>query len=77
MAPMTRDRAGDAEVPVSMTVTYYVQRASAGMIITEGSQVSPQGVGYVHTPGIYSAAQVAGWKEVTDAVHRAGGRIFI
>lgn len=77
MAPMTRSRAGDADVPVSQTVTYYVQRASAGMIITEGSQVSPQGVGYMHTPGIYSAAQVAGWKKVTDAVHRAGGRIFI
>ncbi len=77
MAPMTRSRAGDADVPVSMTVTYYVQRASAGMIITEGSQVSQQGVGYMHTPGIYSAAQVAGWKKVTDAVHRAGGRIFI
>ena len=67
MAPMTRSRAGDADVPVSLTVTYYVQRASAGMIITEGSQVSPQGVGYMHTPGIYSAAQVAGWKKVTDA----------
>ncbi len=77
MAPMTRNRAGEADVPVSLTVTYYVQRASAGMIITEGSQVSPQGVGYVHTPGIYSEAQVAGWKKVTDAVHRAGGRIFI
>lgn len=77
MAPMTRCRAGDADVPVSLMVTYYVQRASAGMIITEGSQVSPQGVGYMHTPGIYSAAQVAGWKMVTDAVHQASGRIFI
>ena len=77
MAPMTRNRAGDAEVPASLAVTYYVQRASAGLIITEGSQVSPQGVGYVHTPGIYSEAQVAGWKKVTEAVHQAGGRIFI
>lgn len=77
MAPMTRNRAGDADVPVPLTATYYVQRASAGLIITEGSQVSPQGVGYVHTPGIYSEAQAAGWKKVTDAVHRAGGRIFI
>lgn len=77
MAPMTRSRAGEANVPGPMAVTYYVQRASAGLIITEGSQVSPQGVGYVRTPGIYSAAQVAGWKKVTDAVHRAGGRIFI
>ncbi|HEY3361006.1 MAG TPA: alkene reductase [Methanosarcina sp.] len=77
MAPMTRSRAGEADVPVSLMITYYVQRASAGMIITEGSQVSPQGVGYMHTPGIYSAAQVAGWKKVTDAIHRAGCRIFI
>jgi N-ethylmaleimide reductase len=77
MAPMTRNRAGDADVPVLLTVTYYVQRASAGMIITEGSQVSPQGVGYVHTPGISSAAQVAGWKKIAEAVHQADGRIFI
>ena len=77
MAPMTRSRAGEGNVPGPMAVTYYVQRASAGLIITEGSQVSPQGIGYVRTPGIYSAAQVAGWKKVTDAVHRAGGRIFI
>jgi N-ethylmaleimide reductase len=77
MAPMTRSRAGEGDVPGPLTVTYYVQRASAGLIITEGSQISPQGVGYVRTPGIYSAAQVAGWKKVTDAVHRAGGRIFI
>lgn len=54
MAPMTRNRAGDADVPVPLMVTYYVQRDSAGLIITEGSQVSPQGVGYTHTPGIYS-----------------------
>jgi len=77
MAPLTRNRAGYADVPIPLMVTYYVQRASAGMIITEGSQVSPQGVGYIHTPGIYSAAQVAGWKKVKDAVHQAGGRIFI
>lgn len=77
MAPMTRSRAGAADVPGPLTVTYYEQRASAGLIITEGSQVSPQGVGYMHTPGIYSEAQVAGWKQVTDAVHRAAGRIFI
>jgi N-ethylmaleimide reductase len=77
MAPMTRSRAGDADVPVSLMVTYYVQRASAGIIITEGSQVSPQGVGFMHTPGIYSTAQIAGWKNVTDAVHQASGRIFI
>lgn len=77
MAPMTRSRAVDADVPGPMTVTYYVQRASAGLIISEGSQVSPQGVGYIHTPGIYSADQVAGWQKVTNAVHQAGGKIFI
>ncbi|SMB85012.1 NADH:flavin oxidoreductase/NADH oxidase [Hymenobacter roseosalivarius DSM 11622] len=78
MAPMTRSRANnDGNVPTASTAEYYRQRASAGLIITEGSQVSPQGVGYVFTPGIHSAAQVAGWKKVTDAVHAAGGRIFI
>jgi N-ethylmaleimide reductase len=77
MAPMTRSRAGYADTPVSLMATYYVQRVSAGMIITEGSQVSSQGVGFMHTPGIYSAAQVAGWKKVTVPVHKAGGRIFI
>ncbi|WP_460613375.1 MULTISPECIES: alkene reductase [Hymenobacter] len=78
MAPMTRSRAtNEATVPTESVVKYYVQRASAGLIITEGSQVSPQGVGYINTPGIYSEEQVAGWKKVTDAVHAAGGRIFI
>ena len=78
MAPMTRSRANnEGNVPTDSTVEYYRQRASAGLIITEGSQVSQQGVGYVNTPGIYSEAQVAGWKKVTDAVHAAGGRIFI
>ena len=78
MAPMTRSRANnEGNVPTDSTVEYYRQRASAGLLITEGSQVSQQGVGYVNTPGIYSEAQVAGWKKVTDAVHAAGGRIFI
>ncbi|UOG73626.1 alkene reductase [Hymenobacter tibetensis] len=78
MAPMTRSRANnDGNVPTDSTVEYYVQRASAGLIITEGSQISQQGVGYIYTPGIYSDAQVAGWKKVTDAVHAAGGRIFM
>jgi len=78
MAPMTRSRAdNEAHKPVDMHVEYYVQRATAGLIITEGSQVSEQGVGYINTPGIYSEEQVAGWKKVTDAVHEAGGRIFI
>lgn len=77
MAPMTRSRATNPEnVATDSVVTYYVQRATAGLIITEGTQVSPQGVGYINTPGIYSEAQVAAWKKVTDAVHAAGGRIF-
>ncbi|MBC6610403.1 alkene reductase [Hymenobacter sp. BT507] len=78
MAPMTRSRATNPEhVATDSVVEYYVQRASAGLIITEGSQVSEQGVGYINTPGIYSQEQVAAWKKVTDAVHAAGGRIFI
>src|ERR1700694_1716872 len=76
MAPMTRGRALDGNVPNPHAATYYAQRASAELIVTEATQVSPQGVGYIRTPGIHSAAQVAGWKTVTDAVHRAGGRIF-
>ena len=59
------------------TATYYAQRASAGLIVTEATQVSPQGVGYPGTPGIHSDAQVAGWRQVTDAVHARGGRIFL
>src|SRR6202050_5143375 len=76
MAPMTRNRAGAGNVPGAMNVTYYAQRASAGLIVTEGTQVSPRGQGYAATPGIHSAEQVAGWKLVTQAVHAAGGRIF-
>lgn len=77
MAPLTRNRAGEGNVPRALNVEYYRQRASAGLIITEASQVSPQGVGYPATPGIHSDAQVAGWQQVTDAVHAEGGRIFI
>src|SRR3954471_4009055 len=77
MAPMTRSRAGQDFVPSALAPKYYAQRASAGLIVTEASQVSPQGVGYVHTPGIYSKEQVEGWKTVTEAVHKAGGRIFL
>ena len=77
MAPLTRNRAAAGNVPQDMNVEYYRQRATAGLIITEASQVSPQGEGYPSTPGIYSAEQVAGWKKVTDAVHQQGGRIFI
>jgi N-ethylmaleimide reductase len=77
MAPMTRNRADAAGVPVPMMAAYYAQRASGGLLITEAAQVSPQGQGYVNTPGIYTDAQVAGWRPVTDAVHAAGGRIFL
>ena len=78
MAPMTRDRADNPELaPTGLHAEYYAQRAGAGLIVTEGSQVSPQGVGYVHTPGIHSQAQIAGWKQVTEAVHAKGGRIFL
>jgi N-ethylmaleimide reductase len=77
MAPMTRSRAVAGNVPNPLAVTYYAQRASAGLIVTEATQVSPQGVGYIRTPGIHSAEQVAGWKRVTAAVHQAGGKIFL
>src|SRR6201996_6820485 len=77
MAPMTRNRAGTANAPTALNATYYAQRAGAGLIVAEGSQVSPQGVGYPGTPGIHSDEQIAGWKLVTDAVHAAGGRIFL
>lgn len=78
MAPMTRDRADNPELaPTELHADYYAQRASAGLIITEGSQISPQGAGYLFTPGIYSEAQIAGWRQVTDAVHEKDGRIFI
>jgi N-ethylmaleimide reductase len=77
MAPMTRCRAVGGNVPNPLSRLYYTQRASAGLIITEGSQVSPKGIGFIRTPGIYSAEQVAGWKKVTDAVHQTGGRIFL
>lgn len=77
MAPLTRSRAGQGDVPTSTVVEYYRQRASAGLIITEGSQVSTQGKGYMRTPGIFTSEQIAGWKHVTDAVHAEGGRIFL
>ncbi len=77
MAPLTRNRAGEGNVPQAMNVEYYRQRASAGLIISEGSQISPQGLGYPGTPGIYSDAQIEGWKHVTEAVHKEGGKIFL
>jgi N-ethylmaleimide reductase len=77
MAPMTRSRAlPEGNVPNPLAISYYVQRASAGLIITEATQVSPQGVGYIRTPGMHSPEQVEGWKQVTAAVHAAGGRIY-
>ncbi|WP_322514276.1 alkene reductase [Rhodopseudomonas palustris] len=78
MAPLTRNRAvPDGLVPSPLAAEYYGQRASAGLLITEASQVSQQGQGYQDTPGIYSAAQVEGWRKVTDEVHKRGGKIFI
>ena len=77
MAPLTRDRAGPGQVPTALMAEYYRQRASAGLIVTEASQVSATGQGYLDTPGIYSREQVAGWRAVTDAVHTEGGRIVI
>lgn len=77
MAPLTRNRAIDGLVPGPMTVEYYRQRATAGLIIAEASQISPMAQGYLDTPGIHTPAQVAAWRRVTDAVHAAGGKIVI
>jgi N-ethylmaleimide reductase len=76
MAPLTRMRAtAPGDVPNELMQEYYVQRASAGLVISEGTQISPEGKGYMDTPGIYNDEQVAGWRTITDAVHAAGGRI--
>ncbi|MGW1027936.1 alkene reductase [Streptomyces sp. NPDC002577] len=78
MAPMTRSRAyGAGQTPTDLMATYYAQRASAGLIVTEGTQPSPIGQGYPDTPGVHSAEQVAAWRKVTDAVHAEGGVIFL
>jgi N-ethylmaleimide reductase len=77
MAPLTRSRANKDDAPYELNVKYYGQRATAGLIISEATQISRQGKGYAYTPGIHSEAQVAGWKKVTDAVHAKGGRIFL
>lgn len=77
MAPLTRSRAGESRVPNDLMREYYTQRATAGLILTEATSVSPLGVGYAGTPGIWSGEQVAGWKKITKAVHKAGGRIFL
>ncbi|MEP3441823.1 MAG: alkene reductase [Sulfitobacter sp.] len=76
MAPLTRNRANDDGVPADLAATYYTQRASAGLIISEATQISAMGKGYIQTPGIYTDDHVAGWRKITDAVHAAGGRIF-
>lgn len=77
MAPLTRCRASEGRVPNALMAEYYTQRASAGLIFSEATSVTPMGVGYPDTPGIWSDAQVAGWKMVTDAVHKAGGKIIL
>ena len=77
MAPMTRSRAGPGDVPTSLALEYYRQRATAGLIVTEGTQPSANGKGYCRTPGIHSEAQIEGWRAITDAVHGVGARIVL
>ena len=77
MAPLTRCRAEPGRVPGELIAEYYAQRANAGLIISEATSVTPMGVGYPDTPGIWSAEQVQGWKKVTDAVHAKGGKIVL
>src|SRR3984885_16319922 len=77
MAPLTRMRAGAGNVPTALNAKYYAQRASAGLIIAEGTAVSQQGQGYPSAPGIYTDDQIQGWRLVTDAVHSKGGRVFL
>jgi len=78
MAPLTRRRALEPELAANdLIAEYYVQRASAGLLISEGSQISPEGYGYTCSPGCYTDVQIAGWKKVTKAVHDAGGKIFL
>jgi len=77
MAPLTRSRAGAERIPNALMAEYYAQRATAGLIVTEATVVSPMGIGYADTPGIWSDGQIEGWRLTTEAVHRAGGRIFL
>lgn len=77
MAPLTRSRSGDKRIPNALMARYYTQRASAGLIISEATVVSEQGIGWIDSPGIYNDAQVQGWKQVVDAVHDAGGTMFL
>ncbi|MGM0547580.1 MAG: alkene reductase, partial [Bacteroidota bacterium] len=76
MAPMTRSRAGEGNVPTDLMAKYYRQRSSAGLIISEGTQISQQGIGYPWTPGIHTVEQVEGWRKITKAVHEEDGKIF-
>src|SRR5665213_4365907 len=76
-APLTRARAGVERIPNKLMAEYYTQRAAVGLIISEATSVTPMGVGYADTPGIWSAAQVEGWKRVTQSVHQAGGRMLL
>ena len=77
MAPLTRSRAVDKNTPNALMAEYYAQRAGAGLIVTEGTSPSPNGLGYARIPGLFNAEQVAGWKRVTDAVHAQGAKIFV
>jgi N-ethylmaleimide reductase len=77
MAPLTRDRARPHQTPTELMATYYEQRSTAGLIITEATQISPEGQGYLDTPGIHSSEQVAGWRRVTEGVHARGGKIVV
>src|SRR5271156_4652160 len=77
MAPLTRMRAGAEHVPTALNAEYYAQRSAAGLIISEGTAISPQAQGYPNAPGIYTAAQIAGWRIVTDGVHARGGQIVM
>lgn len=77
MAPMTRSRTTNRSAPDALVAEYYKQRATAGLIVTEGTSPSPNGVGYARIPGLYNAEQVRGWRLTTDAVHKAGGKIFV
>src|SRR5665648_124314 len=77
MAPLTRSRAGPGNGPHHLNALYYAQRASAGLIISEATQISPEGQGYISTPGIHSAEQIEGWRCVTKAVYLAGGHIVL
>ena len=77
MAPLTRNRAHADGVPSELAATYYSQRASAGLIVTEATQISPMGKGYINTPGIHSNEQVRAWSRIVEAVHKSGGRIFL